>query len=145
MTNYNQKSVLIIGATGNLGLELLRHAAKDSKIDEVHVMARTPSKLDAADRSLVTSIEKGNARDTNDIEHALRKTKANYVILATGNGKDVSKSDTREATGRALAMALQKEEFSQVQAIVMSSHGASETKVVVGFGIGKLISFYLRH
>eukprot|EP00980_Cylindrotheca_fusiformis_P014523 scaffold3897_cov54-Cylindrotheca_fusiformis.AAC.1 len=61
MTNYNQKSVLIIGATGNLGLQLLRHTAKDSEIDEVHVMARTPSKLDAADRSLITSIEKGNA------------------------------------------------------------------------------------
>ena len=146
MTNTSKKSVLIIGATGSLGLQLLRHIAKESyKIDEVHVMARNPNKLDKADRSLVNSIEKGNARDTHDIEQALRKTKANYVILATGNGHDVSKTDIREATGRALATVLQNDEFKDVQAIIMSSHGAAETKVIVGFGIGMLISFYLRH
>ena len=145
MTAHNKKSVLIIGATGSLGLQLLRHIAKEASIEEVHVMARTPSKLDAVDRSLVTSVEKGNARNTIDIEKALRATKANYVILATGNGHDVSKSDTREVTGHALAKVMKQEEFDHVQAIIMSSHGASETKVIVGFGIGMLLSFYLRH
>lgn len=108
-------------------------------------MARTPSKLDAVDRNLAASVQKGNARETNDVENALRASRANYVILATGNGHDVSKSDTREATGRTLASVLKKQEFSNVQAIVMSSHGAGETKVIVGFGVGMLISYYLRH
>ncbi|CAB9515621.1 nad-dependent epimerase dehydratase [Seminavis robusta] len=144
MTTGN-KSVLIIGATGALGLQLLRHLAKNSSIGEVHVMARTPSKLESADRALAASVQKGNARDANDVETALRNSKANYVILATGNGHDVSKSDTREATGRALALVLKKPEFSNIQAVVMSSHGVAETNVIIGFGLGMLLAYYLRH
>ncbi|KAL3912185.1 MAG: hypothetical protein SGARI_001288 [Bacillariaceae sp.] len=139
MTNssINKKSALIIGATGALGLQLLRHLAKDPQVDEVHVMARTPSKLDLNDRVLATSVQKGNAREPKDIEQALRAcgTAITHVILATGNGHDLSKSDTREATGRALATVLIKPEFHHVQAVVMSSHGAGETKVIVGMGI----------
>ena len=145
MTNYSKKSILIIGATGSLGLQLLRHLTNTTEIQEVHVMARSPSKLDSSDRDLAASVEKGDARNAVDIEQALRSTQANYVLLATGNGHDVSKSDTREATGRALATTLKQQEFHHVQAIIMSSHGASETKVIVGFGIGKLLSYYLRH
>lgn len=141
----NSKSVLIIGATGALGLQLLRHIAQNPSIEEVHVMARTPSKLGSADRDLAASVQKGNARDANDVENALRASGANYVILATGNGDDVSKSDTREATGRALASVMKKRGFSNVQAIIMSSHGVAETNVIVGFGVGMLISYYLRH
>lgn len=143
--NNSKKSVLIIGATGALGLQLLRHIAKEPSVQEVHVMARNPDKLQTSDRTLVTSVQKGDARNAKDVEHALRTTEANYVILATGNGNDTSKSDTREATGRALATVLAKNDFTHVQAIIMSSHGAAETKVIVGFGIGKLVEFHLRH
>ena len=145
MTLYEKKSVLIIGATGALGVQLLRHLASQDAIDEVHILARTPGKLSTKDAELAASIQKGNARSAGDVEEALHKTKANYVILATGNGHDLSKSDTREATGRALATILAKNEFGSVQAVIMSSHGASETNVIVGFGIGKFIEFYLRH
>ncbi|CAB9505560.1 nad-dependent epimerase dehydratase [Seminavis robusta] len=144
MTTGN-KSVLIIGATGALGLQLLRHLAKNSRIEEVHIMARTPSKLHSTDQALAASVQKGNARDSNDVENSLRDSKANYVILATGNGHDVSKSDTREATGRALASVLKKSEFSTVQAVIMSSHGVAETNVIIGFGLGMLLSYYLRN
>ena len=145
MNNNSKKSVLIIGATGALGLQLLRHMAEQSSINEVHVMARDPSKLEAKDAALTKTVQKGNAREARDIERALLATRANYVILATGSGNDTSKSDIREATGRALASVLVKPNFSQVQCVVMSSHGASETKVIVGFGIGKFVEYHLRH
>jgi len=147
MTNNSntKKSVLIIGATGALGLQLLRHLAEESNVEDVHVMARDPTKLASADLALTASVQKGDAREVEDIEQALHNTEANYVILSTGNGLDTSKSDTRESTGRALANALLKPEFSHVQCIVMSSHGAAETKIIVGLGIGKLVEYHLRH
>ena len=141
----NNKSVLIIGATGALGLQFLRHLAEEPAIHSIHALCRNPSKLSSSDRALCDSVVTGNARDPKDVEKALVQSKANYVILATGNGADVGKSDTREKTGQALACVLHKVEFQNVKAIVVSSHGAADTKIKVGFGIGMLIAYHLRY
>eukprot|EP00977_Amphora_coffeiformis_P015342 scaffold4510_cov183-Amphora_coffeaeformis.AAC.27 len=141
----NNKSVLIIGATGALGLQCLRHLAKEASIAEVHVLCRAPSKLSDDDTRLCQSITIGDAKNTQDIEKALLHSKANYVILATGNGANVGKSDTREKTGQALAEVLSKPTYSHVKTVLVSSHGAADTKIVVGMGIGMMISYHLRH
>lgn len=140
----NNKSVLIIGATGALGLQLLRHLASEPSVT-VSALARNPSKFSDSDKRLCNTITTGNARNAQDIEKALVESKANYVILATGNGEDTSKSDTREKTGEALAAVVSKPNFSNVKVVIMSSHGAAETKIIVGFGIGMMISHHLRH
>ena len=75
----------------------------------------------------------------------MRESKANYVILATGNGADLKKSDTREKTGQALAAVIAKPEFKHVKAIVVSSHGAADTKIIVGMGIGWMITRHLKY
>lgn len=138
------KSVLIIGATGALGLQCLRHCAQNPNIEHVHAFCRTPSKLSAQDKQLCTSVLTGNARNQQDVEKAMRESKANYVILATGNGADLKKSDTREKTGQALAMVMAKSEFKHVMTIVVSSHGAADTKIIVGMGIGWMIAKHLK-
>ena len=143
--NDNMKSVLIIGATGALGLQCLRHVAEAPTVGHVHVLCRTPSKFSDTDKRLCDSVIVGNARDAQDVEKALVASKADYVILATGNGMDVTKSDTREKTGRALAKVMMQPPFRHVKAVVVSSHGAADTKVKVGFGIGMMISYHLRH
>ena len=140
-----KKSVLIIGATGALGLQLLRHLSDESNITEVHVMARNPDKLASSDQELTTSIQKGDARSSDDIEKALSVTGANYVILSTGNGHSLAKSDTRQATGLALATVLKQSEFANVQVVVMSSTGAGESKVISSWGYGTLLKIILRH
>jgi NAD(P)-dependent dehydrogenase (short-subunit alcohol dehydrogenase family) len=139
------KSVLIIGVTGGMGLQLLRHLAEESSVSEIHALCRNPDKLAQSDKRLCDSIVTGDAKNPPDVEKALIKSKATYVILATGNGMDVSKSDTREKTGQALAKVVAKPQFGHVKVVVVSSHGAADTQIKVGFGIGLMISHHLRH
>ena len=141
----NTKSVLIIGATGALGLQCLRHLAQEPTVTNVHVFCRTPAKLSDADKKLCASIITGNARNPDDVEKALIKSKADYVVLATGNGMDLSKSDTRQKTAEALVEVMSKPAFDHIKAVVASSHGASDTKIIVGMGIGAMIAYHLRH
>mmetsp|Transcript_1987 Transcript_1987/g.5503 ORF Transcript_1987/g.5503 Transcript_1987/m.5503 type:complete len:221 (+) Transcript_1987:364-1026(+) len=141
--SMNNKSVLIIGATGALGTQCLRALSKAST--EIHVFCRTPSKLADTDKALCKSVIVGNARNAQDVEEALAESKADFVILATGNGTDVGKSDTREKTGTALAKAMKQPGLEKVKAVVISSHGAAETKIIVGFGIGMMIAYHLKH
>ena len=144
MTNSN-KSVLIIGATGALGLQCLRYLAKEPSVAEVHVLCRATSKMSDPDTRLCQSITIGDAKNTQDVEKALLHSKANYVILVTGNGANVGKTDTREKTGQALAQVVSKPTFAHVKTVLVSSHGAADTKIQVGMGIGMMISYHLRH
>lgn len=140
------KSVLIIGATGALGLQCLRHFDHDASISHVHILCRNPSKLSASDKQLCDSIVTGDARDASDVENALARSEADYVVLCTGNGANVGKSDTREKTGEALAQVLQSNPaFNHVKAVVVSSLGAGNSRIKVGMGIGTMISYHLRH
>jgi len=135
------KSVLIIGATGRSGLECLRQLAAHPAKPAVHAFCRDAKKLDDQDQALCTSIVEGNARSESDIERALRSTKADAVVVSIGNGDSVAKSDIRTASAEALVNILKKPEFKQVEAVVVSSTGAGASKIIVGGGIGKLISY----
>ena len=143
--SINAKSVLIIGATGALGLQCLRHFAEEPSISSIHAFCRNPAKISDTDKRLCESIVTGDARNASNVEKALVQSKADYVVLATGNGADLSKSDTREKTGQALAQVLTKPAFHHVKAVIVSSHGAADTKIKVGMGIGMMISYHLRH
>lgn len=141
----NTKSVLIIGATGALGLQIIRHVAEEPTVSELHVFCRNPSKLSESDKRVCDSIITGDARRALDIERAIAQSKADYVVLATGNGADVRKTDTRQKTGEALAHVMRKPAFRNVKAVIVSSHGAGDTKIKVGMGIGMMIAHHLRH
>lgn len=139
------KSVLLIGATGALGRQCLRRLAEEPSVDQLHVFCRTPKRLSTADRALCDSITLGDARITRDVEDALEKSQATHVILATGNGRDLGESDTRQATARALADAMKQRRFLHVRAIVVSRTGAGDSKIMVGLGMGYLVSHRLKH
>lgn len=143
MTIKKENSVLIIGATGKSGLAMARKLAKDSNV-AVHAMARNPDKL-ATMSKLFESIVEGNAHSSSDVENALNETKANWVVISVGNGESVSQSDVRTSNAIATTSVLQKTAFSQVRVIVLSSVGAGLSKIIVGFGIGSLLAFHLRH
>ena len=95
--------------------------------------------------SACQTITEGNARESKDIEAALRRSKATDVIVSVGNGDSVKKSDIREANAKALAAVMKKPEFSDVRVMLVSSNGAGESVIKVGMGIGSLISYHLRH
>ena len=49
------------------------------------------------------------------------------------------------STGESLARAMKKPKFRHVTAVIVSGMGASESRINVGFGKGRLYEFYLRH
>jgi len=146
MVSYsnNNKSILIIGATGETGLEITRQLVEHHSKPAIHAMARDPSKLQSQKIELA-GIVQGNARDASDIEHALEASQADWVIVCVGNGDSVAKNDIRTANAKATVSVLQKPAYQHVRAMVVSSTGAGSSKIIVGLGIGALISHHLRH
>mmetsp|Transcript_3021 Transcript_3021/g.4697 ORF Transcript_3021/g.4697 Transcript_3021/m.4697 type:complete len:251 (+) Transcript_3021:104-856(+) len=151
VNHHNGPSVLVIGSTGGMGTEIIRHLAASKKENpasslKIHAFCRTPSKLEDASsvKSLCDSVIQGNARNSTDIEKALSVSNANFIIVSVGNGEDVKKNNIREESAKALVQVLPK--YPRVRGvIVISSTGAGSSKIVVGMGIGKLISHHLRH
>ena len=140
-TNQN---ILIIGATGATGSELVRQLAQHPSRPKVHALVRDASKLGDNLKS-VSTVSTGNARNSNDVVFALRESKADVVVVSIGNGEDLSKTDLRTKSAQALAKALAKPEFEHVQVLCISSHGAGNSRIILGFGMGRMIERYLRH
>ena len=97
------------------------------------------------DGALCSSICIGNARNPTDVQVALETSKANWIIIAIGNGNSVAKSDTRTASAKATSCILQQPAFQHVRVVIVSTLGAGDSSVVVGMGVGKVISYMLRH
>ena len=138
------KSVLVVGASGRTGVACLEALHKYPNTS-IHAFCRDASKLSAKDIALCSSVVQGNARSASDLEKALLETKADVVIISVGNGDSVKKSDIRTVSGEALASIMKKPEFHHLQVMVVSSTGAGSSKIIVGLGIGKLISYHLKH
>lgn len=139
------QSILLIGATGRSGHEILHQLLTNPAKPQVHVFCRDPSKLAPEYQKRCASIFKGDARSSDDITRALAASNADLVIVAVGNGDNVGKSDIRTANAQAVATAMQQPGMEHVKAVVLSSTGAGPTKIIVGMGIGKLIEHHLRH
>ena len=148
MTGSNKKkSILIIGASGRLGLECLKVLKERPEKPAVHAFVRDPRKLQLKGNDAVAydSVVQGDARSAKDLERALNATEAGVVIVSIGNGDSVKKSDIRTANAQALAEVLTKPQFNHVRMEVVSSTGAGSSRIIVGMGIGKLIEHHLRH
>ena len=117
------QSVLIVGASGQTGSELIEQFSNHpSEPSYVHAFDIKSSEKQY--ERLCTSIVEGDARNPNDLEYALDKTRARVVIVCIGNGGDNSRlssvSDLRSATAAALAVVLQQPDFKHVRVILMS-------------------------
>lgn len=144
LSSLTHPSVLVIGATGLTGAETIRQLSQSPTKPLIHAFCRAPSKLHGRGlEKLLESVQKGNVRNAGDLDLALESTQADIVIVAVGNGESVKKNDIRQANAQALARVLPK--YRDVKVIVVSSTGASSSDIVVGFGIGKLISYHLLH
>lgn len=140
------QNVLLIGATGNLGLQIIRAASLPSAGIALHAFCRTPSKLSAADASSCASVVRGDARSSADVRRALLSTRASVIIMATGGGSSVAPTDVRFATAKALMDVIEHgQDFDHVKVVVVSSTGAGGTKMNIGFGIGTVLGHYLRY
>jgi len=145
MTDSSLLSVLVIGASARTGLEILQQLSQDHKKKEVHAFCRDPFKIPDQYKQFCQSVITGDARDPDDIERAIDDSGSHVVIVCIGNGDSVAKSSVRTASARALADVMEKPKYHHVHALIVSSTGAGTSKIKVGMGVGKIISFHLRH
>jgi hypothetical protein len=146
LNSSSQKSVLLIGATGKTGLAILDQLDEHTSKPSVHILCRDPANLSQEYKTKCVSIVKGNARINYDIEQGLKKTQADWVIICVGKSERIAKNDSiRTVSAEATVSVLKKPKYSHVRALVVSTTGAGSSSIVVGLGIGRLISYKLKH
>jgi NAD(P)-dependent dehydrogenase (short-subunit alcohol dehydrogenase family) len=153
MSAAHQQSVLVIGATGRTGLECIRLFANHQTNPAVHAFCRDVDHLNDKDNALDTSVVQGfctsivlgDSRSPEDLERALAETRADVVVLSIENDDSVKKGYCRTASAHAMVQVLEKPQFERVHIVVVSSVGAGNSRIIVGRGMGKLISLRLRH
>lgn len=139
------KSILVIGATGKLGKCLLHAASAHENKPELHAFVRTPENVTEDDNNLCKSVIQGDATEAKDIERALEESKAEYIVISLGAG-DLKPQDVREKNAEAISEVIVKESrFKHVKVIAISSLGAGDSKIDIGFGMGSMVSYMLRH
>lgn len=138
--------VLVIGASGQTGVELIRACASSPVKPPVHAFCRTPSKLSESDTKHCASVVEGDARSSADVARALEQTKADVVVVSVGVTGDLGRCDIREASAKALMDAIEPgAKYDHVKVVVVSSVGAGGTKIQIGFGIGMMLNMRLKH
>lgn len=144
--NMSPPTLLVIGANGRLGVELIRAASTSPHAPPVHAFLRTPSKLASSDASLCASVVTGDARSAADLERALASTGATVVILSVGVPNSAAPTDLREASAKALLDTVRSQtRFDHVKVVVVSSVGAGGSKLDFGWGVGTFMAWFIRH
>jgi len=125
--NELELSILLIGATGAIGIECLRRLSRHEKKPEIKAFCHNLSNLSDVEKSKCKMVVEGDAREEEDIEWALRKTKSNFVVVCIGNGNCFEKngkgSDVRTTSAHALVNVMRRKEFKHVRAVVVSRFG----------------------
>ena len=144
---FSSNSILVIGASGRTGSHIIKAIAthSDEWTPKITALARDPAKLDSETASYCSLVVKGNARSETDLQAAIDKANADLVVISVGNGDNVGKTDIRTSNAIALERVLSQPQYKNVKVLVISSIGAGDSKIIAGFGIGKMIEFHLRH
>lgn len=139
-------TVLLIGATGRTGIQVIRAAAVHPARPRIHAFARTPAKLSSEDTALCASVQQGDACNSKDVARALSASEADVVLMAIGIPMSTARSDVRHKSAKALMDVIQPgSEFEHVKILCLSSTGAGGTIIDLGMGVGKILGFVLRH
>lgn len=137
--------ILLIGANGRSGVEIIRAAKASSETPQLHAFVRTPSKLPEDVSAMCTSVMQGDATNADDVERALKESGAGVVVLSIG-WEDLGPTAVREVSARVLMDVVKPGgEYAHVRIVCISSLGAGGTAIRLGFGMGAAVSFMLRH
>lgn len=139
------KSILVIGATGRLGKCLIQAGVSHKSKPLMHAFARSPEKVTDEIKSQCASVVQGDATEVKDIERALEETKADYIVISLAV-THLKQQDVREKNANAIAEVIAKgTKFEHVKVVIISSVGAANTKIDVGFGWGTFVTFLLKN
>jgi NAD(P)H-binding len=119
-SNINFQAVLVLGATGRTGKEVIHELANHPSCPDIHAFCHDATKLSDAEYDCCSSVIEGSARHAIDIEEALLNTNSNWVVLCVGNGDDLSPNNIRTFASQNLVRILQKPRFQHVHVLAVS-------------------------
>ncbi|PXF45744.1 hypothetical protein BWQ96_04512 [Gracilariopsis chorda] len=137
-------SILVIGATGRTGQQLIKAANEHPDHPQVHAFARNPQSFPSEIAEKCTSVQKGDALVADQVYDALVATKATHIVIAIGVPNSTAPSTLRGDSAEAIIEAM-KRYPKPVKTVIISALGASDTKIQFGFGVGMVIYYILRH
>ena len=141
-----QISVLVIGANGRTGKQVIKKFAKHDTKPKVYGFCRDPTKLPMEYKKLCTMVYRGDACNADDIEYALNDSNVNVIVVTIGNGDSLHKTTVRTETAKCIVSVLQQPQYEHIKVLVVSSNGAGGSRIDVGmFGIGKVLEMALRN
>lgn len=139
--------VLLFGATGRTGLQFIRAKAKHPQASniELHAFVRDPKKLSAPERAACNTVQKGDASIADDVSRAIDNTGCNIIVVTIGSPSLSKKANfIREQTAHAITEAIGDRQ-DDIKLMLLSAVGAGDSTIKMGYGIGTVIHFYLRH
>lgn len=139
--------VLLFGATGRTGLQFIRAKANHPQAAniELHAFVRDPAKLAKSETAACATVQKGDASVADDVSRAIDETDCNIIVVTIGSPSLSKKANfVREQTAHAITEALGDRQ-GEIKLMLLSAVGAGDSTIKMGFGIGALIYFYLRH
>lgn len=143
----NPTSVLIIGATGRTGSEVLNEWAKYDEISsrpDLYAFCRDENKMDSDLIGKCKGVITGDACETKDLEHAMEVSKADFVVVCIGS-ETLRTTEVRTDSAETLVEVLKKGDYEHVRVAVISSVGAGDSPVHIGMGKGTLMKLILRN
>ena len=139
------QSVLVLGANGRTGLEVIRTAANLPTKPAVHAFLRTPSKLPQQDRDLCAALHQGDATVQEDLQRAIDASKPQAIIVALGVSS-LGKTTVLADSARALLEVIKPgSPHENVRVAVVSSNGAADTKMKFGAGLGAIMHLVIKN
>ncbi|CAN8075805.1 unnamed protein product [Agarophyton chilense] len=137
-------SILIIGANGRTGQNLIQAALAHEPAPIVHAFVRNPDSLPPAVAAKCASVQKGDALQTDQVRAALAASDATHLVVAIGVPNDLSVSTLRTDSAKAIVQAIENT-ARDVNVVVVSSLGAGGSSIKMGFGIGMFVGHMLRN
>lgn len=113
-------AVLVIGATGRIGKEVLHQLADHPSRPDIHAFCHDTTKLSDDEYDSCASVIEGSARHAIDIEEALYQTNSNWIVLCVGTGDDVTPNNIRTFASENIVRILQKRQFQHVRVLAVS-------------------------
>jgi nucleoside-diphosphate-sugar epimerase len=138
--------ILIAGANGGVGQELLKEVVSHGQSIEVFALVRTPAKLPPDLASACAGVLGCDAADAAAVRDALAEARPDFLVVAIGAG--LSDDKTRTDTTRVLVdelLASPDERVRAAKVVAVSSLGASGSMNQVPWVMRPFLGFMLRN
>lgn len=134
-----KKSILILGATGRMGAECVRHFSQTQNPPTIYGFCRNFKGMSNEEmehcRRHCEELIVGDATKAVDLHRALQRSAADTIIVCIGTGSSPRRTTVRASCATALVKVLVHPPFHHVKVVCISSAGAGDCPMLnAGFG-----------